>query len=274
METNLLKALINLKNTTNFSLPAHYGSANRMNSMGVALEYFIKDAFCSSLGIINIADKDQKYSKHLSYIGNANNPPDFIIKQGDAVEVKKIGNPNSSLALNSSYPKDRLYKDSPLITDACRQCEEWETKDIIYAVGVVEEETVKSLWFVYGDCYAANKLVYENTREKLIEGINSLEGIGFSKTRELGRINRVDPLGITYLRIRGMWGIDNPMYVFNYLSVEQRVPSIVALMRKEKYSTFPEEDRKKLEDQQLVGDVRVKNPDNPAIYLEAKLIKF
>lgn len=272
--TNVLKALANLKMVSNFSLPAHYGSANRMNSMGIALEYFIKDAFCGSLGLRSVADKEREYSRYLSYVGNANNPPDFMIRGGDAVEVKKIGSHNSGLALNSSYPKNKLHKDNPLITDACRECEEWETRDIIYAVGVVRRSRIESLWFVYGDCYAADKDVYERTRDKIISGINSIEGIEFSRTKELGRVNRVDPLGITYLRIRGMWGIENPMKVFNYLGTTSQAPAIVALMRKGKYLSFPEADRRVLESQNLVSDIQIKNPDNPAAYLDAKIIKL
>ena len=45
-----------------------------------------------------------------------------------------------------------------------------------------------------------------------------LQDVEFSETNELGRVNKVDPLGITYLRIRGMWGIENPIKVFNYVA--------------------------------------------------------
>lgn len=42
-----------------------------------------------------------------------------------------------------------------------------------------------------------------------------IPNISLTDTRELGKLNKVDPLGITYLRIRGMWGIENPFQVFN-----------------------------------------------------------
>lgn len=274
MNTNLIKALINLKKVKNFSLPAYYGGANRMNSMGIALEYFVKDAFCNSLGIKDLADKDKEYSKYLSYIGNANNPPDFIIKGSDAVEVKKVQNPDSGLALNSSYPKNKLYSNSQLITEACRQCEKWDAKDIIYTIGVVKEKNLDLLWFVYGDCYAADKDVYEKVRNKIISGTQAIDSIEFSQTRELGRVNRVDPLGITYLRIRGMWGIENPTKVFRYLNLKsQNKPSILALMREEKFNSFPAEDKKILGNA-AVKDVQIKNPDNPAEFIKAKIIEI
>jgi len=274
METNVLRALFNLTVVKDFSLPTHYGAANRMNSMGVALEYFVKDVFCDSLGIKKLGDKDREYTRYLSYIGNANNPPDFIIRKGDAVEVKKISNPDSGLALNSSYPKDKLHKDNPLLTDACRECEDWEIKDMIYAVGVVEDEELASLWFVHGDCYAADRKVYEGTRQKILDGVNAAEGIEFSKTREIGHVNRVDPLGITYMRIRGMWGIENPMKVFSPVASKAKKPSIVAIMRKEKYTSFPGVDRKALEGKGVVRDGQVKNPNNPAKMLDVKIIEL
>lgn len=37
------------------------------------------------------------------------------------------------------------------------------------------------------------------------------------ESKELGHINKVDPLGVTYMRVRGMWGIDNPWKVFSYI---------------------------------------------------------
>lgn len=274
MATNLIKALVNLRKLKDFSLPAHYGGANRMNSMGIALEYFVKDAFCDSLKIKNFPDKEKEYSKHLSYIGNANNPPDFIIRSGDAVEVKKVQNANSGLALNSSYPKNKLYSNNPLIAKACRQCEDWDVKDIIYTIGVIKGKSLDSLWFVYGDCYAADKEVYEKVRNKIISGVQTIDSIEFSGTRELGRVNRVDPLGITYLRVRGMWGIENPAKVFNYLNLKtQHKPSILALMREEKFNSFPDEDKKLLKGA-IIKDVQIKNPDNPAEFIKAKIIEI
>ncbi len=70
---------------------------------------------------------------------------------------------------------------------------------------------------MYGDCCAANSDIYENTKNKVIAGINSIEDIELTKTNELGRVKRVDPLGITDLRIRGMWTMHHPKKVFAYL---------------------------------------------------------
>jgi len=280
METNLLIAIKNLVKNPITNLVSHYSSSNRANNMGDALEFYIKDLFCNSLDENNIEKKNEIYSKYFSYIGNQNNPPDIIIKQGDAIEVKKIESLRSGIALNSSYPKDKLYSDSPMITMACKNCEDWREKDLVYIVGVSREDKLKALWFVYGNCYSASKEVYERVRDKISKGVNELQDVEFSETNELGRVNRVDPLGITYLRIRGMWGIENPIKVFDYIVPTEQNPDffVNAILLKEKYLSFPEKDRKNIEN--LVGDnfsikdIKIKSPNNPAKLLEAKLLSF
>src|SRR3989344_4074046 len=153
METNILVAITNLVKDPITNLILHYRSSNRVNNMGDALEYYIKDLFCNSLSESDLEKKNEIYSKYFSYIGNQNNPPDIMIKGGDAIEVKKIESLGSGIALNSSYPKNKLSFDNPMITTACRNAENWQEKDLIYIIGVVKENKLKVLWFIYGDCY-------------------------------------------------------------------------------------------------------------------------
>lgn len=276
----MLISIINIVKDPITNLVSHYSAANRANSMGDALEFYLKDLFCNSMNENNLGKKNEIYSKYFSYIGNQNNPPDIIIKQGDAIEVKKIESFHSGIALNSSYPKDKLFSDSSMITSACRDCEDWREKDLVYAVGVSKDGKLKALWLIYGNCYAASKEIYERIKSKISKGVNELQGVEFSKTKELGRVNRVDPLGITYLRIRGMWGIENPIRVFGYVApIDPRAElSVNAIMLKEKYLSFPEKDRVSIENLIGVGlsikDIRIKSPNNPAKLLEAKLISF
>ena len=174
METNLLKAIKNIVKNPNNDLVSQYRSLNRMNSMGEALEFYIKDIFCGLLSENDLAKKEQTYSEFFSYLGNQNNPPDIIIKNGDAVEVKKhIGIRPNGLALNSSYPKDFLYSDSPMITNDCRRCEEWSKKDLLYVIGSILDNKIKSLWFIYGNCYAASREVYEKIKNAISEGVKN-----------------------------------------------------------------------------------------------------
>ncbi len=79
METNILRALNNISKLKSFKLTELYSGQNRMNNIGTALEYFVRDVFCSSIDVIGLNNKDKKHSKYLSYLGNQNNPPDFIV---------------------------------------------------------------------------------------------------------------------------------------------------------------------------------------------------
>ena len=86
----------------------------------------------------------------------------------------------------------------------------------------------------------------------------------------------MDPLGITNFRIRGMWEIENPIKVFSYIyNYNKRQDfSLIALMLKSKFESFPKEDIDaiKEDDKINVKDVRIKNPNNPAEMMDAKLI--
>jgi hypothetical protein len=167
-----------------------------------------------------------------------------------------------------------------MITEACRKCENWTEKDLIYCIGVLNKNILSALWFIYGDCYAANKDIYERIKNKIANGVNSLEDVQFSDTKELGRINNVDPLGITYLRIRGMWGIENPIKVFHSITglEKNKKLTVNAIMLKEKFKSFPDKDRLELEKHLCSGlqisTVPIKSPNNPALLLEGILIKY
>jgi len=281
-ETNLLKAIGNIFNNKNCDLSKTFvikkQVMNRANNMGDALEFFIRDSFCNIFGEKNIGIKQKEYSENFSYLGNQNNPPDIILKNSDAIEVKKIDGVNASdLALNSSYPKAKLHANSPMITDSCRTCETWDEKDMIYAIGFVKDNKLKVLSFVYGDCYAANRSIYERIKQKVSNGLKEMD-LGLSETKELGRVNKVDPLGITNLRIRGMWTIQNPLKVFSSIFSIKNDPdsfTLTSLMKKSKYLAFPKKDRELIESNSnlQVSEVQIQNPDNPANLLDAILIK-
>ena len=214
--TNILEAIYNIVNFSKFEIKSIYEGRNRANSMGDALENYIKDAFANTFNESQ-TKRVEIFNQKFSWLGSQNNPPDIMIKNGDAIEVKKTQGVSSSLALNSSYLKSDLKKSSPMITKECRECENWNVKDLIYCVGNTTDVELKSLWMVYGNIYAANSETYERIKNTISTEIKSIENVVFSETKELGRVNRVDPLGITNMRIRGMWQIENPRKVFNYL---------------------------------------------------------
>ena len=277
--TNTLIAIKNIVDSQGGIASTAGVSVNRMNSQGEGLEMYVKDSFCGTINVLDRIEKDRIFAEKFSYIGNQNNPPDVMIKEGDAIEVKKLNAVNSMLALNSSYPKDRLYSDSPMITRGCRECEQWSEKDMLYVVGTVAKDTVKSLWFVYGDCYAAEREVYERIKSKFISGLREIPDIELAETNELGRVNRVDPLGITNLRIRGMWGIENPNKVFGDIVQKNTGDFILnVLMKKEKWESFPKSNREALismiDSNFSITDTTIPSPNNPAKMMEVVYISY
>ncbi len=167
-----------------------------------------------------------------------------------------------------------------MITTDCIGGEEWVEKDMLYAVGHTNESALKSLWLVHGDCFCADKKTYERIKNTISIGINKIQNVEFAKTKELGRINEVDPLGVTNLRIRDMWHIDNPNKTFNYIYDfdDTKDFQLICLMKKEKYNSLPREDKEAIENidnnNVEIKDVKIKNPNNPAQSIEAKLLIF
>ena len=283
MAPNILRAILNIAAFGNNDLRSYASTyLIRINAVGEQLEFFIKDAIATSFKLPQ-AKKQTAYSQVFSYLGNQNNPPDMIIKNSDAYEIKKIESPFSSLALNSSPPKDKLRAEDIRITDACRRCESlaWKEKDLFYVIGNAKGGIVRSLFFIQGTCYAANHEVYDKVHEPIKKEIDSvLDSLGLEKgnTVELGKVKKVDPLGITELRIRGMWSIQNPLKIFGKLCPLENGNklNLFALIRKEKYISFPKEDIRELENNQNISvkDVKIPDPNNPAKLVESKLITY
>lgn len=274
--SNVLKAIINIQKKPIRELKSNYSGRNTINNIGEALEAYIQDAFADTISESDERVRSQKIRGVFSYLGNQNNPPDIMLRGGDAIEVKKIQNKDSTIALNSSYPKHKLQSDDSKITEACKNCENWDIKDIIYAVGVTNDENLQHLCLVYGDCYAASRETYSQIGKTIKDGVTKIPDIEFSKTKELGRVNRVDPLGITNLRIRGMWHIDNPLKVFgDNREVEDKYTfSLTCIMRKTKYQSFSEADINDITKNEnlSVTDIKIKDPNNPAKLIDATLI--
>jgi hypothetical protein len=277
MSSNTLFAIKNIVTSPIGELRSFYVSRNRANSMGESLENYIKDVFAGTLYETNEQNRLLRLEEVFSYSGNQNNPPDMIIRNSDAIEVKKVESAGAALALNSSYPKAKLLISNSKISEACRNCENWTEKDMLYTVGVVKGNYLKKLFFVYGIDYAASAETYERPLNIFDDAINTIPDIELSPTNEIARINRVDPLGITNLRVRSMWEIKNPSKVFSYVYTPLKTDfEFTAIINTEKYNSFPGEDRIALENLEGVeiSDIRIKTPDNPSVLKQAKIIRF
>ncbi len=276
---NILTAIKSIVEFTDLAIQNITDGNNRMNNMGEGLEAYIKNAFANTFEVTTESERLNKIEKTFSYTGNKNNPPDMMLWGGDAIEVKKIESPNTSLQLNSSHPKEKLLSTNSKINNACKTCESWTEKDLIYSVGYVKKTKLHSLWMVYGECYAAEAETYQKVERKIKSSINLLNDLEINDdTNELSGVKNVDPLEITYLRVRGMWIIENPSKVYDYIySYDSSAKfQCIAIMRKSKFDSFPEEDRNAINSLENVAieDVKIENPNNPANLIDAKLITY
>ena len=280
MKTNILTAVINIVKTRNVSLQEEYVKANRANSMGDALEKYVVDSFANTILEKDETKRNLKINQVFSYLGNDSNPPDAMLKGGAAIETKKIGSRNSQLQLNSSNPKSKLYIDDSRLKKSARKAEDWNEKDFIYSIGFVKENQLKELALIDASIYCADTTVYQDIFEQIKEGISSIPNIDFSPTKELGRVNKIDPLGITSLRIRGMWLLENPFTVFKYVyqPITTANFNLFALVSTEQFDGFNNKDALlSLVDEVAtlnIADVKVKNPNNPAKLINCKKITF
>ena len=284
-KNNILNALIFLKENVELSVSDGV-SGNSIQKIGSGLEDYIKDLFSDTLKIKSKAVKKKAHFKVFAYEGNSNNPPDMILKNGDAIEVKKVDSLTASIQLNSSPPKACLLASDTRINKTCRELalkENWTQKDIFYAVcSVGKDKLLTRLWFIYGDCFAAEHGVYEKAAQRITGAISqSFDKTELSDTNELAVVPKIDPLGITRLRVRGMWIVKNPAVVFEDIIPKSRKDAMFrayCLLLDSKYLSFPEESRLKfeaqLDDKMIMNKVQISDPNNPVKLIEARIISY
>ena len=278
--TNLLEAILNISKLENLAIDNVLLGSNRAVSMGEGLESFVKHAFANTFTIVDKNEKNKIYQHYFSYEGSKRTPPDLMLKGGDALEIKKTEQLSTEIQLNSSHPKAKLFADSSLINNHCKNCETWHTKDFIYIVGHIPKSTstLSSLWFIEGGIYAADERVYIDLKDSITTLLENSDELQFSETNEIGRINAVDPLKITHLRVRGMWLLQPPFKVFNYVHGYDNSAKFqtIAILSNQKYQSYASESRSKIENDHRISikDIQVNDPNNPARLIDAKLITF
>ena len=209
-----------------------------LGAKGKPFEIFAKNMFAGSLGALS-SHVDAAWQKTFSWLGSDNAPPDFMIWNGDAVEVKVL-KLTAQIQLNSSAPKRSLKATDTRIEQACRECEIWVEKDFVYFIGLANAEYVEAVWLIDGRCIAADSSVYDVLFDRLKATVKELGG---EPGNEIGRLNKVDPLKATSLRVRGMWLLDHPAKVFNdfFVKPQDQVFVLNALVSATKWSEYSKE---------------------------------
>ncbi len=88
--SNILQAIHRVISNPIIDVKAFYSGKNRANSVGDALEKYVKDIFANTFNEEKKKKRDGIYNQTFSYLGNQNNPPDIILKGGDAIETLKL----------------------------------------------------------------------------------------------------------------------------------------------------------------------------------------
>ena len=286
---DVLTAIADIVNHKAFVLPASHSSAsekNRVNSSGEAFENYCKDRL-SGVEPGDDLIRDERYKASLAYQGGANNPPDAMYRggdAGDAFEFKKLGGgPSCEIHLNSSPPKDCLKVTSYGLAQECLECESWVRRDLFLICGGVKKASTKIDWLWIADArlMATSQEYYHTLHEKVRQGICAIGELSTSITKELGRINQVDPLNVSHLRIRAMWSIQSPGRLF------AKVPGVChgeksvlhAILPTDKWDSMPRESQSRVEQLRStpgfsMSDVLIENPNSPAERIPSRLIRY
>lgn len=162
--SNIIEALINIVNNKDYKIEQYTTGSNRAQNMGEALEQYFLDAFCNSFEVENEEERISKHQDVFSFLGSKNKIPDAILNKKEALEIKKSTS-ESSIQLNSSYPKHTLKANDKRIKSSALTCEDdkWEEKEMLYCFGHIPngKSHIKSIWFVYGRVFCDLQEVYE-----------------------------------------------------------------------------------------------------------------
>ena len=275
---DILRAIVNLSQCRSFDLEkTREHVSNVVSSQGKPLEKFVIASFC---GIPGTTGNNTSSRDIFCYEGAVNNPPDAMLKdEGDAIETKKIES-ITTIHLNSSLPKQRLYADDKTITNKAVECEEWKSRDMLYVIGHIKKDTspVRSLFFFYGDCIFKRNEYYNDIFESAknsLKGIDKIQQTG----NEYGTIKDVDELGInTDMRLRPLNSFDHPFKIFSEIVQPDKnaVFSLFAVMRSSKFESFPDHAQHLLTDNQEITHTtkQIRDPDNPEGKIGAEVFSF
>ena len=272
---NTLRAIVNLSKCKNFDIDEtkEYVS-NVVSSQGEPLEKLVRSSFC---GVPDTEGNNRSSEEVFCYEGAKNNPPDAMLKEeGDAIEVKKVEG-ISTIHLNSSLPKQRLYADDKMLTKKAVECEEWKSRDMLYIIGHVTKNTIHSLFFFYGDCIFKRNEYYKDIFESVKNSLKKIEKIQ-QTGNEYGTIKDVDGLGInTDMRVRPLNSFDHPLKVFSEIVQPDKNAgfSLFTIMRNSKFKSFPTEYQKLALNSGLKHkNEHIRDPDNAEKKIAVEIFSF
>jgi NgoPII restriction endonuclease. len=86
--SNVIKAFLKIVTNYQANIQNITNGNNRANNMGEGLEHYIKEMFADVSANDSQERRLEIFQETYSYQGNKNNPPDLILKNSDAIEIK------------------------------------------------------------------------------------------------------------------------------------------------------------------------------------------
>ena len=273
---DVIGTMINLRTTPNQKFASYDDFAD-----------YVKNLFVDSFDL-SPYEKRERFRENFSFVSSDAEIPDFMLSGGDAVEIKTVRLKSGEydpakctpIEFNTVYPRQKLFFDDPLVTNECRRAERWYEKDIVYVVGALKRRQLIHLCMVYGVDYCASEKYYSGLNYAIKNLISKIRAARFPYTRELARIGTVDPTGATFLKIYGMWHVENPWSFFRdvYRPNSRANFSFMCIINTEKFSRLQNGNKlfdwAKILPDLTVERVRIKNPDAPDCFRDAFLIRY
>tara|TARA_Y100001936_G_C16048845_1_gene656432 strand:- start:1108 stop:1971 length:864 start_codon:yes stop_codon:yes gene_type:complete len=281
-ETNVIKSFINIVQSDLTSYESSINPyKNRIQIQGERFEVFIKNSFANTFQISDVSKVEQIYSEFFIHQGSANHPPDLIIRNGDSIEMKKNESKlSSNIALNSSWPRTKLYSYDEKLTKKVSNLIPKGGIDNLYAVGTYNKKNIlNQLLYFYGDCFYKNTNFYRDKYSQIQKKLSEFD-LNKKSSKELGGISNFDEIDRSSLRIRGMFQAKNPMIID---TIKNLLPSsqnfqMILIMRESKYQTINNLDKTELENLNsqyiIIKNIDLIDPDNSKKHLDVKIIIY
>lgn len=240
-------------------------SRNNAHTMGQEFEDIVEQW---------IKDSGQKISSK----GGKNHPPDQLLKEGPALEIKKVTS-TGQIPTNSSPPEQEITPDNPRLKEDTKEVlrnSENPRRDMFYIIGDKRNEDIERIWICQGELLFGNHELdnitqeLRNAADKVSEDFN-VESV--EDTNEIAKFNNIDDSDSISLRIRRMMSFNHPSNIFdkNVPSMsESESTSVILSIKKDKFNSLTEADKSSLKENDRINiqEVRLKNSVAKVIVIE------
>lgn len=262
-------------NKTDMLATKMYDTKNRANHKGEAFENLIENLIRDINGNLNLLDSGK------------NKFPDYPLKDGLFIEAKKNASDNyTKQSTNSTHPKPFTTPDCSTIGATLRKemrKNSIEEADTAYALGHMNNESLGSMWLVFGDVLfpEAETEAWSilNILKSAISTIASNLGFTTEDTNELYTRKNMGYRNNLHTRGREMNSFTHParslkQNVDNFEETVQNEKPMFVVMRSERLERLPADDKMLLaeEDSITLTETTTQSPDEQNEKIEIAIL--